>query len=157
MLFIFKWGSNLHVSKEFAQVFQHCPVTNSWRVKTENITTSNGSISTEVTRRPWWTDIKVHHGEFLERGHRDLNNTEKRRKTKTMTTYTAVKHHNKRCGGKKKHWEKKIEHVELEHTCPLAAQFVFNIIRFMSKKFNDFILMLLDNCFTLEKWVIIND
>lgn len=37
------------------------------------------------------------------------------------------------------------------HTCPLAAEFVFDIIGLMSEELNDFIFIMLNNCFTLEK------
>lgn len=40
-----------------------------------------------------------------------------------------------------------------KHTCPLAAEFIFDIICLMSEEFNDFIFVLLNNCFTLEKKV----
>lgn len=36
-------------------------------------------------------------------------------------------------------------------TCPFAAQFVFNVVRFVSEEFDDFILVLFHYCFTLNK------
>lgn len=40
-----------------------------------------------------------------------------------------------------------------QHTCSLAAEFIFDVICLVGEEFNDFIFMLLNDCFTLEKKV----
>lgn len=39
----------------------------------------------------------------------------------------------------------------LKRTRPLAAQFIFDVLCLVSKEFNDFVFVLLNNGFTLEK------
>lgn len=36
-----------------------------------------------------------------------------------------------------------------DHTCPFAAQFIFDIIRLVSEEFDDFVFVLLNYGFTL--------